>query len=417
MKKSLRLSSLLLGSILLTTLAQSQTDRFAYAITDVQQDGANWSFLRKLNLRNGLFSDVLLNGTDAKQVAFDAITKKEITAFSTEKNRGYNLQPAFSSGVAAMAYDRKNNRLWYTPMFIDQLRYIDLKTMKAYYVTSQEFTGMTKKSPDQGNIITRMVIGDDGNGYAMTNDGAHLIKFSTGKKLNIVDLGMLADNSESKGVSIHSSCSSFGGDMIADNEGNLYVFSARNHVFKVNIETKVATHLGVISGVPANFTTNGAVVTEDNHILISSAIEAKSYYIVDAKTLTANSYPLAAGWRSSDMANSNILNATKPKKTTVEVASRIIPNASIVENKVQLYPNPVTNNRFTIQFTKLEAGDYTIQVTDVMGRQVVQRIVSVMGEDQVESIQLNAAAIKGFYLVKIINKDSKTVFTNKLVVQ
>ncbi|HEX7904403.1 MAG TPA: T9SS type A sorting domain-containing protein [Chitinophagaceae bacterium] len=417
MKKSLRLSSLLLGSVLLTTLAQSQTDRFAYAVTDVQQDGANWSFLRKLNLRNGLFSDVLLNGTDAKQVAFDAITKKEITAFSTEKNRGYNLQPAFSSGVAAMAYDRKNNRLWYTPMFIDQLRYIDLKTMKAYYVTSQEFTGMTKKSPDQGNIITRMVIADDGNGYAMTNDGAHLIKFSTGKKLNIVDLGMLADNPESKGVSIHSSCSSFGGDMIADNEGNLYVFSARNHVFKVNIETKVATHLGVISGVPANFTTNGAVVTEDNHILISSAIDARNYYLVDAKTLAATSYPLTAGWRSSDMANSNILNTAKPKKTTAEIASRIIPDASLVENKVQLYPNPVTNNRFAIQFTKLEAGDYTIQVTDVMGRQVVQRVVSVMGEDQVESVQLNAAAIKGFYLVKIINKDSKTVFSNKLVVQ
>lgn len=417
MKKSLRLSSLLLGSVLLTTLAQSQTDRFAYVITDVQQEGANWSFLRKLNLRNGLFSDVLLNGTDAKQVAFDAITKKEITAFSTEKNRGFNLQPAFSSGVAAMAYDRKNNRLWYTPMFIDQLRYIDLKTMKAYYVTSQEFTGMTKKSPDQGNIITRMVIADDGNGYAMTNDGAHLIKFSTGKKLNIVDLGMLADNPESKGVSIHSSCSSFGGDMIADNEGNLYVFSARNHVFKVNIETKVATHLGVISGVPANFTTNGAVVTEDNHILISSAVEAKSYYTVDAKTLAATSYPLAAGWRSSDMANSNILNAAKPKNPFVEIAARTITNRPGLENKVQLYPNPVTNNQFVIQFTKLEAGDYTIQVTDVMGRQVVQRIVSVMSEDQVESIRLNAAAIKGFYLVKIINKDSKTVFSNKLVVQ
>ena len=92
-----------------------------------------------------------------------------------------------------------------------------------------------------------MTIADDGNGYALTNDGAHLIRFTTGKKLVITDLGMLADAPESKGVSIHSSCSSFGGDMIADNEGNLYVFSARNSVFKINIETKVATHLGETS--------------------------------------------------------------------------------------------------------------------------------------------------------------------------
>ena len=43
--------------------------------------------------------------------------------------------------------------------------------------------------------------------------------------------------------------------MIADNDGNLYVFSARNYVFKVNIETRVATYLGTIKGLPANFTT------------------------------------------------------------------------------------------------------------------------------------------------------------------
>ena len=179
MRKSLRFSSLLLGTVLLTTLAQSQSDRFAYAITDVQKDGATWSYLRKLDFRSGQFTDVILNGTDAKQLAFDATSKKELTSFNSETYRGFNLQPAFSSGVAAMAYDRKNNRLWYTPMFIDQLRYIDLRTMKVYYLATQDFTGMTKKSADQGNIITRMTIGDDGNGYAMTNDGAHLIRFST----------------------------------------------------------------------------------------------------------------------------------------------------------------------------------------------------------------------------------------------
>jgi hypothetical protein len=418
MRTSLRLSSLLLGTILLTTLAQSQSDRFAYAITDVQQEGANWSFLRKLNLQNGQFSDVLLNGTDAKQVAYDAATKKQLLSFASETNRGYNLQPAFSSGVAAMAYDRRNNRIWYTPMFIDQLRYIDLKTMNVYYITSQDLTGMAQKSPDQGNIVTRMAIGDDGNGYAMTNDGAHLIRFTTGKKPVITDLGTLADDPASKGFSIHSSCSSFGGDMIADNDGNLIVFSARNHVFKVNIETKVATHLATISGVPATYTTNGAAVTDNNQVIISSAVDGNSLYSVDTKSWTATVYQ-SAGWRSSDLANSNILITKTPVKTTTapEIAARPVPAIGMEANKIQLYPNPVTNNQFAIQFSKLAAGEYNIQVTDVMGRQVIQRIVNVGSEDQTETIRLNAASAKGFYLVKIINKDNKAVFSSKLIVQ
>lgn len=418
MRIRLRFSALLMGTVILTSSALGQSDRFTYAITDVNKDGANWSFLRKLNLVDGHFSDVLLNGADATQVAYDAATKKQITTFTTEVNRGFSNQPAFSTGVAAMAYDRRNNRLWYTPMFIDQLRYIDLKSMKVYYVTDQGFTGSAQKNADQGNIITRMTIAGDGNGYALTNDGASLVRFSTGKKMTVTNLGMLVDDPAGKGgVSIHSSCTSFGGDMIADNEGNLYVFSARNHVFKVNIETKVATHVGTVSGLPANFTTNGAAVTVENQILISSAVDAKSFYVVDPATWTATSYAAADAWRSSDLANSNILNTSKPTAASELPALRPMPVQNNAKQLVQVFPNPVVNNQFAIQFNSLEAGVYTVQVTDVMGRQVIQRIVNVQGEDQIETIRLNPASARGFYLVTILGKENKSVSTTKLVVQ
>src|SRR5690606_40297062 len=134
-------------------------------------------------------------------------------------------------------------------MFIDQLRYIDLRTMNVYYVTASDFTGMTVKSADQSNIITRMTIGDDGYGYALTNDGTNLIRFSTGKDFTVTNLGRLLDAPENNAVSVHNSCTSYGGDMIADNDGNLYILSARNHVFKVDIETRVATHLGSVKNL------------------------------------------------------------------------------------------------------------------------------------------------------------------------
>ncbi len=53
---------------------------------------------------------------------------------------------------------------------------------------------------------------------------------------------------------------SWGGDMIADASGNLYVITAHNHVFKIDVQSRMATYISEIKELPAGFTTNGAVV-------------------------------------------------------------------------------------------------------------------------------------------------------------
>jgi hypothetical protein len=131
---------------------------------------------RKLNFETGSYSDALLYGVNRKQVAFDATSKKQIDA-STFTNGGY--QP-FSTGVAAIAFDKKITDC-IIPMFIDQLRYIDLKTMTVYYVTDQPLAGQTNNNNDNAKVISRMVIAPDGYGYAITNDATSFIRFSTGK--------------------------------------------------------------------------------------------------------------------------------------------------------------------------------------------------------------------------------------------
>lgn len=416
MKKCLPLFSFV-TALLLTNFSYSQNaDRFAYAITDVQQQGANWSFLRKIDLNTGAYSSVLLNGTDASLLAYNATTKKQFEAPLNDVRFGTGVNAAFATGVAALAYDRKNNRLYYTPMFIDQLRYIDLKSMNVYYAADQAFTGKPQKSADQGNIVTRMVIAADGYGYAMTNDATQLIRFTTGKKLEITDLGAIADDQANKGVSIHNSCSSFGGDIIADDDGNLFVFSARNHVFKVNLESKVATHLGVISGLPNGFTVNAAAVTDDNKIMLGSALLATSFFTVDHKSLVATPYTISGTvWQTSDMANSNLLaTANRPKATTIDLMAR---NEIPGDGKVSIFPNPVTNNQFAVQFNELEAGPYTIQVTDVMGRNISQQIVNLGGDKQIQSIKVDPGAARGFYLVKIVDQNKKSIFSTKILVQ
>ena len=167
-------SALLSASITLLTISVFAQDRFAYAITDVNQNTASWTVLRKLNLQTGVYSDALLDGVNIKQVAYDAQTKKLIVA----NNGNGNSSLPFNTGVAAIAYDRKNNRLYFTPMFIDQLRYIDLETMKLYYVTDQSFTGHTNTNKDDGGVVSRMVIAPDGYGYAVTNDANNFVRFT-----------------------------------------------------------------------------------------------------------------------------------------------------------------------------------------------------------------------------------------------
>ncbi len=393
-----------------------QTDRFAWAITDVQPGGSNWSFLRKLNLQTGEYSAVLLDGSNSSLSVYDAGSKKTIETPLSDARFGTAVNAAFGTGVAAMAFDKKTNRLYYTPMLFDQLRYIDLKTMKVYFITDKGFTGKPIKNADQGNIVTRMVIAADGYGYALTNDATQLIRFSTGKSLAAEDLGAIVDDPANNGLSIHNSCSSFGGDMIADNEGNLFVISARNHVFKINPSTKVATHLGMINGLPEGFTVNGAAVNTENKIIVSSALRT-DYFTVDHHNWTASPYTLSnTAWNSSDLANGNVLTTTEKKNNTVDFVSRN-PAANSGDGRISLYPNPVTNNQFIMQFSQLKAGSYSLQVTDVMGRNVVLQNISISGDNHAQTVKLDPAAARGIYLIKVTDGGKHEVFSTKIILQ
>lgn len=415
MRKNLR-CVVALAAIFSFVISTQAQDRFAYVLSDVNQNTAGWTVLRKLNLQSGVYTDAIFNGIDTKAVAYDAVSRQQITTNNSAGITNYSPLP-FSTGVAAIAYDRKNNRLYYTPMFIDQLRYIDLKTMKVYYVTDQSFTGIANTHNDEANVVTRMVIAPDGYGYAVTNDANSFIRFSTGKKLVVEQLGALVDDPNNTGISIHNRCSSWGGDMIADDAGNLYLFTARNMVFKVNIETKVASWLGPIKGVPAEFTTNGIVVTDDEKLLAGSQAYAKGWFIIDPKSWSASEYKAPNGiYLTSDLANSNYL-STRPKSAT-EIAT--IPQADVrVSNVIQLFPNPIsiTDNQFKIQVNKLTPGDYNLELTDVNGKQVLKQRLTVTSEGQVQTINLKKNTAQGIYLVKVSDIYSRSIFTQKLVVQ
>jgi hypothetical protein len=304
-------------------------------------------------------------------------------------------------------------------MFVDQLRFIDLKTMKVYYVSDQPFTKQGNMHQDEGKVITRMVIAPDGYGYAISNDANTFIRFSTVKKTTSIEhLGTLVDDASNNGISIHNSCSSYGGDMISDDNGNLYILTARNTVFTVNTESKVAKYLGPIKGLQQNFTVNGAVVDGEGNLLVSSAVNGSSYYVVSPTDWSAVPYKAAkAIFRSSDLANSNFLSTSRTVKPTAPEIQRLIRPEEKFSNLIAVFPNPVTTRSIKLQFNKVPVGNYTVELRDVLGRTISQNRVTIASENQIQELKLDRRSANGIYMVKVFDGANQSVFTQKLVVQ
>jgi hypothetical protein len=296
---------------------------------------------------------------------------------------------------------------------MNQLRYVDLdgSTPRIFYFDNENFMQVTNTS-DEGNHITRMVIAADGDGYALNNDANHLIRFTTGRKPVITDLGALQDDASNGERSIHAKTLAWGGDMVADAAGNLYVISAFHHVFKVNIQSKVAVWVAEIKNLPATFTTNGAVVDNEGSLIVSSANTAEGYYKVDMRSWNASRINITGTvFNASDLANGNL--AFPNDKPTIPLVSN---RAAIGNGLIALYPNPVVTNQVNVNFNGKESGRYTIQLVDLNGKTIMEKIAVVSGV-QVVPVNFSQGLAKGPYMIKVLSNSKKTVFTDKLVIE
>ncbi len=409
MKHKFLLTSFAVLFVVAATAQKKQS--LAFAITSAEKGTYQWADVKLVDVTSG---ELVRTVFDNKQAAtgykvFNARSGRELQVKDAQGRVNNQNSLPFNTMSAALAYDKKHNRLYYTPMYINQLRYIDLSSSNIYYFENESLSAVADISKE-GNHITRMVIAADGNGYAVSNDGNHLVRFGTGKKAVIDDLGALTDDTKNT-VSIHDRKTSWGGDMIADAFGNLYIVSAFHHIFKVNTRDKIAKHLGQISGLPANFTTNGAVVDHDGDLVVGSANSADNYYKVNMKTWEAtrleNNNKV---FNASDLANDNL--AFEPKQQ-----SRFIDRAIVRNNKFTLYPNPVTTGRFRVSFESKDFGRYDILVVDVQGRLLSQKAVNITNVGQVAEMDLRNSIPQGTYLVKVLNNGKKTVFADKIIVE
>ena len=297
-----------------------------------------------------------------------------------------------------------------------ELRWLDLNagTENPEFFTMQINNYKTIDANDEATNITRMVIGADGNGYALSNDGNHFFSFTTGKKPVIKELGNIIDADINKGLSIHNKCSSWGGDMIADAFGKLYVISASHSVFTIDVNSRIATYLGTIQGLPANYTTNAAAVNDDGEIVVASANMFDGYYKLQLSDLKAVKMEGSdAKYNTSDFANANLL---LQKEANSLLNSKVIPTATTPVD-ARIFPNPITNASFNILFDNKNDGIYTVVMSDLTGRSMMTKKVSVTSGVQTQKINLNAHMAKGVYIVKVLDENKTMIINEKVVVQ
>lgn len=398
MKKML-LPALALAVSTVAATAQTKT----YAFTSERKGEMTWTAIRELDFSTGEITKTLYSKTAQVSSQFRTVAGAAVTDNNFISGKG----------VAAAAFDKNSNKLYFTEMYGNELKFVDLSTSAtgslSVGVHSDARFSTGAKKYDESNVITRMAFTNDGVGYALTNDANSLIKFTTGASPVITNLGELKDAKKNGNLSIHSQCTSWGGDMIGDIYGNLYLITMRNNVFKINITKMEAEFVGSIKNLPAEFTTNGAAADDEGNILLSSASNASNYYKVNPSTLEATTIKGGKDmYNVSDLANGNLVYQSRSKAT----AATTVATAS----EVAIYPNPAVNKNFNISFNNIASGNYNIAVTDVTGKAILTKQVNVL-TNATEKVSLPKASASGVYMLRVTDANGKTVSTSRVVVE
>ncbi|MEP6615799.1 MAG: T9SS type A sorting domain-containing protein [Ginsengibacter sp.] len=399
---------LLLLLTLITSFSFAQKGGKAYAITGQANGNFSWTDIREIDLSSGKVINTIFENGKSKFTFFGAQGKDQSASKTTV------VSPT-STMVAAAAYDARHQKLFFIPMRNGELRWLDMNSRNGElkFTSVQSAILSSVNQLDEANNFTRMTMGSDGNGYAITNDGNHLIRFTTGKKTVVTDLGNLVDAAASaNGVSVHNKCSSWGGDIVADQAGKLYLFTAGNHLFKIDINSRVANYMGRIKNLAPSFTINGAAVDNDDNVIVSSANTFDGFYKVNIKDLNAEKLTTSGQvFNASDLANSNLLYAHNNLG-----AAELIQRDYIGNEAVSIYPNPVSGSQFKITFDNTRRGEYNVALTDLQGRLIQTKQVFVKSGSQVETMQLKTKPAGGMYMIKITDSNKKSLFSDKIVI-
>lgn len=375
--------------LLLGNTVSAQQDFFA--LTGKNSPGIEFSDFRAMNSDGTSGESIFGVSSDAK-----VISQARNSAITEIKNSYSNSQ---ATTLATLAFDVSGNNLVYMPMFSSNIYVLNQKTKE---ITLVENTVARVTSCDINSHITRMATGYDGNIYAINNAGTQFLQISKKNDQYIVsDLGIIKDDTSNGKNSFTAMETGFGGDMIADADNNFYVFSASGNVFKVSTKELKAKFVGKITGLPENYSVNGAAVNSKGNIVVASA-KGAALYELNLSNLEAKQLPGEQNLHIYDLASKYFANDRVAATNTFA--------------NIDIYPTKVEDQIITVNVNdKSVKGNIKVNIFDISGKSVMSSNLSVKEGPLNQQIQLRNL-VTGAYLVNITEESGKTLLSKKILV-
>ncbi len=306
-------------------------------------------------------------------------------------------------GSAALAFDGTTQRLFYVSLLSGEIGYRELAANGNATNRSigNVYLALHNKIPEmgpqnQGVLITRLTSGPDGYIYGLSNDGSLFFRVNASAPNKIESQTFVLNQQAKTSLSFQDKEIGWGGDMIADASGNLYVFSASGNVFRFDKQQKAINHLGKIFGLPLEYSISGAAVQESGAVLISASSGSQSFEMADMKTLRAQlaSVSLSAG--CGDLASAVFLNEREAEDRTITQQAM----------EIKAFPNPVTGSLLYVQFQGLNntESSFQLELMNALGQtQWIQAKTMSQKQNQVSIPMQQLKA--GAYYVKVSNKE------------
>lgn len=383
MKKSL--STLLLLFVGASSFAQQDI----FALTGKDISSILFQDFRALNSKKGITENILLSDKDQPRIYSNKLNKE---IFEDKKSSAN----ALANQIATLAVDGRG-KLVYMPMFSSNIYILDSKTKD---ITLLENKLSNPTACDTGSQFSRMTTGNDGYVYALSNSGSQLLKISNKDgKYAVTDLGIVKDDSGNGDNLLSKMQTGFGGDMIADNNNNFYIFSAFGSVFKVSLNDMKAKFIGKIKSLPENFSINGAAVNSEGKIILASA-KGGVFHTLNLETLQVEKMNNNLDMPVYDLGSSFVL---KSNKVAVEI------------NKNDIYPTLVSEGFVNVRIANNQKGNANVKVYNASGNLVSNQTITNISNSE-NRIELGKL-ISGIYLVNVESENGKVIVSKKIIVK
>lgn len=375
--------------LILGNTVNAQQDFFALAGKDSPR--IEFSDFRAMN-SNGTSGESIFSVSSQAKVVSQARN-----AQITEDKNSYNHAQAMA--LATLAFDSSGNNLVYMPMFSSNIYVLNQKNKE---ITLVENNAVRVTACDINSHMTRMTAGYDGNIYAINNAGTQFIQISKKSGEYVVnDLGIIKDDPSNGKNSFTAMESGFGGDMIADADNNFYIFSTSGNVFKVSTKELNARFIGKITGIPDNYSVNGAAVNFKGNIVIASA-KGASLYQLNLEDLQATQLSGENNLHIYDLASKYFVN---DRATSANVFANL-----------DVYPTKVDEDFIYVNVNdKSVKGNIKVNIFDISGKVIMTQTLSVKDGLLNKQIYLKNL-VNGSYIVNITDASGKALLNKKILV-